>query len=298
MANLLLRQPDETYLVKISQNNPILPHYINYAVNNFTAHNNLRENSMRNKFEQLIEYIINEETEKANELFHNLVVEKSRDIYNELVAEEMGEEMDEAGMSMDATDDMMGDIAADEEGMDHEDGETHDEEHGEHGMDMDDEEGEGELEDRVVDIEDALDELKAEFEKLMADEAGEEAHSEMPEEGVMREYVEKVAAPGNTEGQGAGAGSIGGATNTKSTVAGKNDMGGSAKNIANGGADSAPEGSAYKGPSNEYSKGEGKLPGSGGFENVPGAKAGKAFSNAKKPVTSEPAGVNKKSTLD
>ena len=30
-----------------------------------------------NKFEQLIEHIINDEDEKARELFHNIVVEKS-----------------------------------------------------------------------------------------------------------------------------------------------------------------------------------------------------------------------------
>ena len=176
---------------------------------------------MRNKFEQLIEYIINEDTEKANELFHNLVVEKSREIYNDLVAEEMEDDMNEAGMSMDATDDMMGDISANEEGMDQE-GDMDDM----GGDDMDDmggEEHEGgdELEDRVVDLEDALDDLKAEFERLMHDEEDEPEHHDMPEEGVMREYVEKVSAPGNTEGQGVGSGSIGGSTNTKSTVAGK-----------------------------------------------------------------------------
>ena len=254
---------------------------------------------MRNKFEQLIEYIINEETEKANELFHNLVVEKSRDIYNELVAEEMQDDMEEADQDMDATDDMMGDISADEEGMDQEDGEES-EEDGDMGMDMgDDDMGSEEgLEDRVVDLEDALDDLKAEFEKLMADEEGEPEHmgmDDMPEEGMMREYVEKVATPGNTEGQGVGAGSIGGSTNSKSTVAGKNDMGGTAKNIAQGSATTDPDGKQYSKPSNAYSKGEGKLKGAGSFENVPGANAGKTFSGAKKPTNSEPAGVNKTS---
>ena len=48
-----------------------------------------------NKYEQLIEHIINDETDKARELFHNIVVEKSRDIYESLVdesdfAEEVG----------------------------------------------------------------------------------------------------------------------------------------------------------------------------------------------------------------
>jgi len=256
---------------------------------------------MRNKYEQLIEYIINDETDKADELFHSLVVEKSRSIYNELVAEEMHDgneddeseetEVDEAEMSMDATDDMMNDISADEEGMDS------DNDMADMGDDMGGEEGDEEdgedLSNRVVDLEDALDELKAEFERLMSDEAGDDEQQGMPEEGMMREYVEKVATPGNTEGQGVGAGSIGGSTNSKSTVAGKNDMGGTVKNIAQGGTNSAPEGSSYKKLNNAYAKGDGKLKGAGSYENVPGAKAGKTFSNAKKPVSSEAAGINK-----
>jgi hypothetical protein len=251
---------------------------------------------MRNKFEQLIEYIINDETEKANELFHNVVVEKSREIYNELVAEDM-DDMDEGGMSMDQTDDMMGDISADEEGMGHDDEEGDEMSFGDDDMGADHDEGS--MEDRVVDLEDALDDLKAEFERLMSDEAGEEEHSDMPEEGVMREYVEKVATPGNTEGSavGANSGSVTGATNTKSIVAGKNDMGGTAKNLAQGGTNEDPDGKQYKKPSNAYTKGEGKLKGAGSFENVPGANAGKTFSGAKKPSNSEPAGVNKKNIV-
>jgi hypothetical protein len=256
-------------------------------------------------YEQLIEYIINDETEKAKELFHSLVVEKSREIYNDLVAEEM--DMDEA--HGDETDDMMGDIEADHDGldMDHDEPMDHDE-GGEFGGEEHDE---GSVEDRVMDLEDALDELKAEFEALMADEAGEEEHhdgvtdpdfgdmdsDEMSAEGMVREYVEKVTSPGNTEGQGVGAGSIGGATNSKSTVAGKNDMGGTAHNIARGDMGENPDDKQYKEPSNQYSKGKGNLPGAGNFENVPGANAGKAFSNAKKPTTSEPSGVNKRTPL-
>ena len=34
-----------------------------------------------NKYEKLIEYIINDQESKARELFHEIVVEKSRDIY-------------------------------------------------------------------------------------------------------------------------------------------------------------------------------------------------------------------------
>ncbi len=38
-----------------------------------------------NKYEQLIEHIINDEDAKARELFHDIVVEKSRDIYENLI---------------------------------------------------------------------------------------------------------------------------------------------------------------------------------------------------------------------
>ncbi len=50
---------------------------------------------MSTKFEQLLDYLVNEEMEKANELFHEIVVEKSRDIYENLIAEE-DDELEEA----------------------------------------------------------------------------------------------------------------------------------------------------------------------------------------------------------
>jgi len=49
---------------------------------------------MSTKFEQLLDYLVNEEMDKANELFHEIVVEKSRDIYENLIAEE--EQADES----------------------------------------------------------------------------------------------------------------------------------------------------------------------------------------------------------
>jgi hypothetical protein len=196
---------------------------------------------MKENFEKLIEYIINDETEKAQELFHQYVVSQSREIYNELVAEdEMSDEEDEDKMdenivdeySTDETDTMMSDISADEEGMDQEDDDMlggdddmmggDDEEN-----DMDDNgEEEAGIENRVVDLEDALDELKAEFDRLMADEAGEEQQRDMPDEGVVREYHEKVSVTHSdgTDSKG-----------SKSPVAGKNNMGGTAKSIAQGG---------------------------------------------------------------
>ena len=140
--------------------------------------------------------------------------------------------------------------------------------------------GEGdELEDRVVDLEAALDELKAEFDSLMAGEEGEPEHAdmgmgddmggddlggmggmddEMPAEGVVREYVEKVKAPSNTEGQTVGTGSSDKpSVNSKSIIDNmKNDMGGTTKNLVKGGSETAPDGNtAYKKPNNVYAKG-------------------------------------------
>jgi hypothetical protein len=44
-----------------------------------------------NKFEQLIEYVINDDEANAKALFHEIVVDKSRDIYEEIMAEEESE---------------------------------------------------------------------------------------------------------------------------------------------------------------------------------------------------------------
>ena len=218
---------------------------------------------MSEKFNQLIELFIAEEQDKAKELFHELVVDKSREIYENLIDEKDLEDVTETEtdddeaveesdfdeipstdeLGGDAADNMIDDITADEEGL---------------AVEAEDEE---DLEDRVVDLEDALDELKAEFEQIMAGEEGDgeeelelepeiggeeelEIEPELGDDGelelelgdeeeledsidpnIVREYTEKVATPSNSEG---GDGSAG-------PVAGKNDMGGSAQNIAKGG---------------------------------------------------------------
>jgi len=238
-----------------------------------------------NKYEQLIELIINEQEDKARELFHQIVVEKSREIYENLIDEENLEDEQQV-------EDLVGEVDADQEGM----AEADDDDMGDMDMDadmdadmddMDDmdadmggNEEEGGLEDRVMDLEAALDELKAEFDALMSDEMNEPEHAdlEMPKEesvdpSMVREYVDKVAAPANAEGHTVGTGASHSApANAKSTVAGKNDMGGSAANIAKGGAEQAADGKPVPHPNNQYSKGKGNLPHAGSFENVPGAK--------------------------
>ena len=65
------------------------------------------------KYEQLIEYIINEDEAKARELFHQIVVEKSREIYESVIDEQ---DLEEVGGNQ--VDQMVDEITADEEGMD------------------------------------------------------------------------------------------------------------------------------------------------------------------------------------
>ena len=138
-----------------------------------------------NRFEQLIEYVINDEEAKARELFHDIVVEKSRQIYENIMAEEAQEELDEAedieeaDMGGDAADSLIDDVEMEEESdmnMESEEDEadvefdndaeeagddlTHDLEAGHDGE-------EAATKDDIMNLEDKLDQLMAEFEDLM-----------------------------------------------------------------------------------------------------------------------------------
>ena len=140
-----------------------------------------------NKFEQLIEYVINDEETKARELFHDIVVEKSRQIYENIMAEEdieeakheemdeADEELDEGDMGGDAADDLINDVEMEEES------DMNMEAEGDEEMDMSMDDGEeaefsmgdegGSEEpatkDDIMNLEDKLDQLMAEFEDLM-----------------------------------------------------------------------------------------------------------------------------------
>lgn len=263
-----------------------------------------------NKYEQLIEYIINEQEDKARELFHQIVVEKSRDIYESLIDEE---DFDE-GVGGNQVVGLVDEIEADEQGMQEADDEFGDD----MGSDTDDmgddmggmDDGMGDMGDdgiggdtgvegKIQDLETALDELKAEFEALMGQEeeeghdiadfdtdgdldvGGEEEFGEPTEEGMVREYVEKVGKDwprGESEGTAVGAKGEATAVNKQSIVAGKNDMGGSSANIVKGGTEQAADGKPTPTPSNQYTKGRGELKGAGSFQNVPGAKT-KGYTN-------------------
>jgi hypothetical protein len=121
------------------------------------------------KFEQLIDLIINENEEQARALFHDIVVEKSREIY-----ESMMDEDDMMNQPSGPVEDLLDEIGSEESGMSEDEDEEFDiddmDDDGEEtiDIDMDDEEGGEEgLEDRVVDLEDKLDQLMAEFEEIM-----------------------------------------------------------------------------------------------------------------------------------
>ena len=300
-----------------------------------------------NKYEKLIEYIINDEDSKARALFHEIVVEKSRDIYESIMEEEQynenfggapQEEMmdeiqaDESGMVEDDEIDMMGD----EEPID-----------GDMGMDdmSDDMGGEGDIEDRVMDLETELDALKAEFEQLMGDEGddmdsdmdmgddmsddmgdeedmdmgdeddmkmmeAEEEEEEEEEESMeesrgnyrksdielMREYVEKVTAPANSEGHEVGKGGSVAVNKTSITDNMKNDMGGTTANIAKGGAEADPK-STPPAKTGGLLKQGGEIPvATRNVNKVGGNKGAQDFYGTKaKAKSGEEGGVNKSS---
>lgn len=192
----------------------------------------------KNRFEQLIEYVINDEDAKAKELFHQIVVEKSRQIYENLMQEAdldednaMGTEPTEIDTDMDESDDMGGsqtadlidDVEAEESGM-HEgedDAEFDDEAEtagddltgdleSEHDMSSD----EPASKDDIMNLEDKLDQLMAEFENMMGSDDGDAADMMSPEEvdadefeteGMMENITLKQVHPKTTtheEGNG------------------------------------------------------------------------------------------------
>lgn len=299
-----------------------------------------------NKYEKLIEHIINDEEGKARALFHEIVVEKSRDIYESLMDEEQYDE----GMGGNPVNGMMDEIQADESGLpeDEEMDMGGDDEmlggDDDMGMDMD-MGGEGDIEDRVMDLETELDALKAEFEQLMGDEAGEEEHSDMDfggdeedmgdeesmdDEGeeemgmmesaeedeeeeeeeesleesrrykseieLMREYVEKVTSPANSEGHEVGKGGSVAVNKTSITDNMKNDMGGTTANIAKGGAEADPSGTPANKTAGVLKKGD-VIDVAKRNVNVPGGNKGAQdfYGTKAKAKSGEEGGINKSS---
>ncbi len=339
-----------------------------------------------NKYEKLIELIVNEDSTQAKKLFHKIVVEHSRNIYESLIDEadlsdaEDEIEDDEEGITeeddslditveeakqlldhidgtlnesdagdllqrvaehfnvkasglisvLEANGDALLEMAyGDEEEDGEEDGEEDEfgaDDAGDDDMggeedfggdmgdddaigDLDDEAGEEgeEIEDRVVDLEDAIDELKSEFDALigaedegmgdemgmddgmgMDDEMGMDDTEDMAmdvasdddmEETLVREYVEKVSPKVTTTEEDS--------PNTKSTVAKPNRMGGTSANIL--GDQSEEKGAAAISKPKD-------LKGAGNFQNDPKAKAGKTSFKKKESAKKVP--DSEKSLLD
>ena len=239
------------------------------------------------KFEKLMDLVINEDNERAQELFHEIVVEKSREIFESIMAEEMEDDLEE-GMGG-AAGDLMDEITADEteEGMyEEEEAEMDFGDEDEEGddldgdMDMGDEEGDDDIEDAVIRIEDKLDQLMAEFEEIMGggeeemELGGEEEMDfggddddmmEMSDDGMddeaMMEAIQlkKISVTHGDNG-----------VQTKSPgLQGSGQAGMDSHPVKfSGAAESVP--TAPKSPSNFYSKGETSVKGAGNFKNAPG----------------------------
>lgn len=139
---------------------------------------------MSKKFEKLLDYLVNEEMDKASQLFHEIVVEKSRDIYESLIAADEDSDMEEAFGSMaggDESDDLVNDVEDDhpsnfEFGMGDQGSDEGDDIDGDFGDDdsFGTDGSSPATKDDVSDLSDALEELKAEFQALLAGEKHEE----------------------------------------------------------------------------------------------------------------------------
>ena len=265
-----------------------------------------------NRFEQLIEYVINDEEAKARELFHDIVVEKSRQIYENIMDEEAQEELDEAedieeGMGGDAADDLIDDVEMEEESDMNMEAEGDDEEldigvsdDGEEAeFSMDAEEGGSEepaTKDDIMNLEDKLDQLMAEFEDLMGNDDAGDGDGFGPDEGGdaiemddtaemepgMMEAVTLKAAPKPVTSEEGG-------VNKKSTYAANSGQAGMASRPVHTGA---AEGGHHD--TSAYSNNTKDL--IGDFQNKAGASM-KDQKPATKPHLAQATGVNTKSPL-
>jgi hypothetical protein len=283
-----------------------------------------------NRFEQLIEYVINDEEAKAQELFHDIVVEKSRQIYENLMAEEAQEDLEEGAeeeleeseddleegmMGGDAADDLIDDVEAEEqdnmsmeaEGDEEEEFDiSADDEQDVGGDDMGDDMGDDDMggsgeaatKDDIMNLEDKLDQLMAEFEGLMGgDDVGGDGDGFGPEEGGdaiemddteemgMMEAVTLKAAPKPVTSEEGG-------INKKSTVAAnagaKGPIGSTVRPVHTGGE------MGGKHDSRAYSNSTKDL--IGDFQNKAGTSM-KGQTPATKPHLSQATGVNNKSII-
>ena len=161
---------------------------------------------MANKttLEQMLEHLVNDETAKAEELFHEYVVTKSREVYENLIEEELkDEEVEEASKDKDAEDKEVDEASKDDdaeedkvdEASDKDEDDQVDEEFEEVAVEADDEdedemdamggdatddleadvtgddmEGDKEPEELFQDLDSIVDELQAKFDEIKGDD--------------------------------------------------------------------------------------------------------------------------------
>jgi hypothetical protein len=260
--------------------------------------------------EQMLEHLVNDEQQKAEELFHEFVVAKSREIYEGLVEEELddeeGEDEDEDKKKDEEVDENFEDIAIEaDDDMGDMGGDPTDDLESELSGD-EEEDGEQSEEEIMQDLGDIIDELQAKFDALQGEEedqgefggddmGGDDmdmgGDKEMKDEfdlETVREYVEKVPAGHGAEKKGQGEKADGSATGLKFQ---KNDMGGTSANILSGkdGQDGGYPGAGSTIKGSSLLKGKPQLQ-DGGNVNTPGAKNGNAFSTKEPGHGAEKAG--------
>jgi hypothetical protein len=239
--------------------------------------------------EQMLEHLVNDESQKAEELFHEYVVAKSREIYESLIEEEMKDDNDEEDSNDDdQKNEEFEEIAVEgDDEMDLDDADPTDDLAGDIGDEMDDEDMDDKSEEELFqDLDAIVDELQARFDSMEGDdeEMGDDEMKDSiePELETVREYVEKVPAGHGAEKKGQAEKADGSAGGMKFS---KNDMGGKA--IKFGEEDGSDKGTAGGLANNKAQDMK------TGNINVPGGKAGSAFS------TKEPGhGAEKKGSAE
>jgi len=140
----------------------------------------------REKLEQVLEYIINEESEKASDLLHDVFVEKARTVYEDL----MGQDEDLEGYEEEINSEEIAEEGEDEDsmdmemGMDDAEGDVADDMAMDVDPEMDGEEGPDEIESNFEKVEDAIEELRQSFQAILGGEMDEPEGDDMDDMGM------------------------------------------------------------------------------------------------------------------
>jgi hypothetical protein len=175
----------------------------------------------RDRYTKIIESLVNGDEANASDLLHEAFVEKAREIWNdiveadEIVEDGVAEEDIEEAIGNEEADDFLDDIETDEKEIEAEEAFGEDEEpemddleaaeelggdeEAPADIDMDGDidahdEEHGDIEDKLVSVEDALSDLKAEFAKIMGDDEAPAEDPEMDMEPEMEPEMEETVA--------------------------------------------------------------------------------------------------------